>query len=182
MRARYRLTSVLPSSFPRNRCTSATTARGSHGLARYPSHPTSIAFSRSDASACAVSAMIGISRVCGSCFSTCVASQPSMTGNRDVHQDQIRLFGPRLRDPFLAVQRLGDRVAEVPQDRGIDDAVVFVVFDEKYRLAVRVMRVLTHRLDLDDRCELERESGDVDCIRTRQCSIREESDRLVASF
>ena len=65
-----------PDDCPRNRWTSATTARGSQGFARYPSQPTCIARSRSDASACAVKAMIGICRVSGSCFNTCVASQP----------------------------------------------------------------------------------------------------------
>src|SRR3954454_6228942 len=58
-------------------------------------------------------------------------------GNRDVHQNEVRLFRPRLRNPLLAIQRLGYRVAEMPQDGGIDDAVVFVVFNQQYRLAVR---------------------------------------------
>src|SRR5207244_10799623 len=63
-----------PLFLPRNRWTSATTALGSQGLARYPSQPTSIAFSGSDARACAVSAMLGICSVEGSSFSTWVAS------------------------------------------------------------------------------------------------------------
>ena len=58
-------------------------------------------------------------------------------GNGDVHQDQIGLFGARLRDAFLAIQRLRHCVAEVSQDRGIDDAVVFVVLDEQDSFSVR---------------------------------------------
>src|SRR5690349_22077563 len=58
-------------------------------------------------------------------------------GNRDVHQDEVWLLRPRLCYSLLAIQRLGHRVAEMAQDRGIDDAVVFVVFDQQYRLAVR---------------------------------------------
>src|SRR5690348_5988024 len=34
-------------------------------------------------------------------------------GDRDVHENQIRMLAPRLRNTFLAVQRLGDRVAEM---------------------------------------------------------------------
>src|SRR4029079_17477742 len=58
-------------------------------------------------------------------------------GNRDIHQNEVRLLRPRLSDALLAIQRLGDRGAERPQDGGIDDAVVFVVFNQQYRLAVR---------------------------------------------
>src|SRR6476660_966741 len=53
----------------------------------------------------------------------------------DVHQDQVGLFGARLRDALLAVQRFADFVAEVAQDGGIDDAVVLVVFDEQNRFS-----------------------------------------------
>src|SRR5688572_8322101 len=62
---------------------------------------------------------------------------PIDDGNRDVHQDQIRLLRARLGDPFFAVQRLGDRIAEVPQNRGVHDAVVFIVFHQQYRLSIR---------------------------------------------
>src|SRR4051812_42506050 len=48
-------------------------------------------------------------------------------GDRDVHQDEVRLLGPCLGDTFLAVEGLGYRIAEMAQDGGIDDAVVFVV-------------------------------------------------------
>src|SRR5690348_14975241 len=58
-------------------------------------------------------------------------------GNRNVHENQVRLLRSRLGDTLLAVQRLGDRVAEMTQDGGIDDAVILVVFNQQYRLAVR---------------------------------------------
>ena len=54
----------------------------------------------------------------------------------DVHQDQVGLLGVRLRDPLLPVERLDHGVAEVPQDGGIDDAVVLVVLDEQDGLAI----------------------------------------------
>src|SRR5438094_2309160 len=57
--------------------------------------------------------------------------------NRDIHENEIGLLRSRLRDALLAIQRLCHRVAEMPQDRGIDDAVVLVVFDQQYCLAVR---------------------------------------------
>ena len=81
-----------PLSRPRNRCTSATTARGSHGFARYPSQPTSIAFSRSEASACAVSAMIGMSLRGWVVLQNLRRFPPVDDRNRDVHQDQVRPF------------------------------------------------------------------------------------------
>src|SRR5881409_650745 len=44
---------------------------------------------------------------------------PVNDGNRDVHEYEVGLLRPCLRDSLLAVQRLGHRVAEMPQDRGI---------------------------------------------------------------
>jgi hypothetical protein len=69
-----------PFASPTNFFTSSITLRGSTGLARYPSHPTSVALARSAAMACAVSATTGICEVAGSAFRIFVASQPSMIG------------------------------------------------------------------------------------------------------
>src|SRR6185312_9874267 len=52
--------------------------------------------------------------------------------NRNVHQDQIGLLCARLGDAFLAVQCLRDSIAEVLQNRGVHDSVVFVVFHEQH--------------------------------------------------
>src|SRR3712207_3217327 len=41
---------------------------------------------------------------------------PVDDGNRDVHQDEVRTFGPGFRDAFLAVQRLAHVVAEMAED------------------------------------------------------------------
>jgi hypothetical protein len=54
----------------------------------------------------------------------------------DVHQDQVRLLGTRFRDAFLTVECLHDPIAEMLQYGGINDAVVFVVFNEQHRLGV----------------------------------------------
>src|SRR5688572_16022566 len=54
----------------------------------------------------------------------------------DIHQDQVGLFGACLGDAFLAIERLHDPIPEVLQDGGINDAVVFVVLNEKHRLGV----------------------------------------------
>src|SRR6185437_10918578 len=51
-------------------------------------------------------------------------------GYGNVHQDQIGLLASRLCDALLSVQRLDDTIAEVLENRRVDDPVVFVVFYE----------------------------------------------------
>src|SRR6185437_411006 len=51
-------------------------------------------------------------------------------GYGDIHQDEIGLLGSRLRDALLAVQRLDDAIAEMLENRRVNDPVVFVVFYE----------------------------------------------------
>jgi len=51
--------------------------------------------------------------------------------NGNVHQNEVGLFCPRLADAFFPVQRFRDRIAEVPEDRGINDAVILVVFHKQ---------------------------------------------------
>src|SRR6185312_3906156 len=48
----------------------------------------------------------------------------------NVHQDEIGLLGSSLRDALLSVQRLDDTIAEMLENRRVDDPVVFVVFYE----------------------------------------------------
>src|SRR5688572_5938878 len=57
--------------------------------------------------------------------------------DRDIHQDQVGPLGTRLGNTLFAVQRLRHGVAEMPQDRGIDDAVVFIVLDKQDGLSFR---------------------------------------------
>ena len=99
---------------PMNRSTSATTRRGSHGLAGTRRTRPRCAFSRSVASACAVRAMMGMSAVSGSFLRMRVAVHPSMRGI----EMSIRIsVGPWSRGPVampvLAVARLDVRGSRV---------------------------------------------------------------------
>src|SRR6185437_14324615 len=55
--------------------------------------------------------------------------------NGDVHEDEIRLRRPGLCDAILAIERFHDVIAEVLENSGINDAVVFVIFHEQHGLA-----------------------------------------------
>src|SRR5262249_26797658 len=70
------------------RRTVATSRSNSIGLVSNSLHPAASAFSRSPASACADSAMMGISRVCGLPLSLREASQPSTTGISSADEDE----------------------------------------------------------------------------------------------
>src|SRR5215475_2027170 len=92
----------------------ASKRSNSNGLVSQSSQPAASAFSRSLTMACAVRAMMGMSRVAGSALSRRVASQPSTTGrSRSMRMRSGRSLN-RLGNPFGSVHR-GDHL--VPAER-----------------------------------------------------------------
>src|SRR5262249_2997536 len=111
----------------------ATSRSNSIGLVSNSLQPAASAFSRSPASACADSAMIGMSRVCGSPLSLRVGSQAVDTGHCEVHQDDIGTLAECHGAPLLAIfGRQHLEVAEQLEPHLEHENVIVVVFDVKH--------------------------------------------------
>src|SRR5437762_13025938 len=118
----------------RKRATASRMVFGRQGFERYPSYPASRARSSSPRRANAVSAMIGISAVCGSALSRRAALPTVHPRRAEIHHDRVGTLPARERQGGPAVVRLEGLVALAGQDLDHDTAVVRVVLGNQYAL------------------------------------------------